>query len=204
MSLPINETVQSSTQNWWQIQKGYLKDEIQAAFLRIKLPALDADNENRRAIARRYFSEVENSKLILPTWDGTDRHVFHLFVVRTADRDQLALFLKEQGIGTIIHYQIQPPKQEALKQYSMKTIIVPTDFSKVAHNAYLFARELADFFQYKTMMLYYHFYIFENHHCKIFLQRLYLSNPPLQHLQISHFFLLCSELTKFLVCHSYT
>jgi dTDP-4-amino-4,6-dideoxygalactose transaminase len=92
-------------------------DEIQAAFLRIKLPALDADNENRRAIARRYFSEVENSKLILPIWDGTDRHVFHLFVVRTADRDQLALFLKEQGIGTIIHYPIPPHKQEALQQY---------------------------------------------------------------------------------------
>ena len=92
-------------------------DEIQAAFLRIKLRVLDADNEKRRAIARRYLEEVQNSKLILPSWDGSERHVFHLFVVRTADRDQLAAFLKERGIGTIVHYPIPPHKQEALKQY---------------------------------------------------------------------------------------
>tara|TARA_R110001632_G_scaffold232869_1_gene374973 strand:- start:78 stop:1178 length:1101 start_codon:yes stop_codon:yes gene_type:complete len=108
-------------------------DEIQAAFLRIKLRALDTDNESRRSIARRYFKEVQNSKLILPSWDGTERHVFHLFVVRTENRDQLAQFLKEQGIGTIIHYPIPPHQQEALKQY--KELSFP--ITEMIHNEVL-------------------------------------------------------------------
>ena len=108
-------------------------DEIQAAFLRIKLRALDTDNESRRSIAKRYFKEVHNPKLILPSWDGTERHVFHLFVVRTADRDQLAAFLKERGIGTIVHYPIPPHKQEALKQY--KELSFP--ITEMIHNEVL-------------------------------------------------------------------
>lgn len=105
-------------------------DEIQAAFLRIKLRSLDADNEKRRVIARRYCKEVQNPKLTLPTWDGTERHVFHLFVLRTPDRDQLALYLKEKGIGTIVHYPIPPHKQEALQQYKQLSFPITEQMHK--------------------------------------------------------------------------
>jgi len=52
-------------------------DELQAAFLNVKLPHLDSDNEKRKAIAKRYLSEIKNDKIILPTWDLSDNHVFH-------------------------------------------------------------------------------------------------------------------------------
>jgi dTDP-4-amino-4,6-dideoxygalactose transaminase len=105
-------------------------DEIQAAFLRIKLRSLNADNENRRKIATRYFKEVKNSKLILPAWDGSENHVFHLFVVRTTNRDALAAYLKENGIGTIIHYPIPPHKQEALQQFKQQSFPITEQIHK--------------------------------------------------------------------------
>ncbi len=93
-------------------------DEVQALFLRIKLRDLDAANERRRAIAKRYLQEIQNSKLILPEWKGDDAHVFHLFVIRCATRDYLRDYLTEQGVGTIIHYPIPPHQQEALQAYA--------------------------------------------------------------------------------------
>ncbi|MDD5152330.1 MAG: DegT/DnrJ/EryC1/StrS family aminotransferase, partial [Flavobacterium sp.] len=58
-------------------------DELQAAFLNVKFPHLDEDNIKRKAIAKRYLSEIKNDKIVLPFWDLTDNHVFHLFVIRT-------------------------------------------------------------------------------------------------------------------------
>ena len=89
-------------------------DELQAAFLNIKLPHLAAENEFRRRLARKYLLEINNEKIILPQWDGTENHVFHLFVVRTQNRTALQEYLKSQGIETIIHYPIPPHKQKAL------------------------------------------------------------------------------------------
>ena len=92
-------------------------DEVQAAFLRCKLPSLDADNEERRKIARRYLSEINNKKLILPFYDGSENHNFHLFVIMVKDRDELIDYLKENGIGTLIHYPIAPHHQKAFPEY---------------------------------------------------------------------------------------
>lgn len=92
-------------------------DELQAAFLRIKLKDLDACNEKRKVIARRYLSEIKNSKLSLPIWDGSAGHVFHLFVLRCTNRDRLQSYLLEKGIKTTIHYPIPPHKQKALSAY---------------------------------------------------------------------------------------
>ena len=92
-------------------------DEIQAAFLNCKLPSLDADNENRRSIAKRYLSEIRNVKIVLPNYNGSENHVFHLFVVQVKDRDGFINFLKENDIGTLVHYPIAPHKQEAFKEY---------------------------------------------------------------------------------------
>ena len=88
-------------------------DELQAAFLNVKLPSLERDNETRRSLAKRYISEIQNDKIILPFWNLSSNHVFHLFVVRTKDRNHLAAYLKENGIETMIHYPIAPYKQNA-------------------------------------------------------------------------------------------
>lgn len=89
-------------------------DELQAAFLNLKLPHLEAENEFRRRLAKRYLLEINNEKIILPQWDGTENHVFHLFVVRTQNRATLQEYSKSQGIETMIHYPIPPHKQKAL------------------------------------------------------------------------------------------
>lgn len=93
-------------------------DELQAAFLSIKLPFLDQENQVRRAIAKRYLSEIKNPKIVLPHWNQTNNHVFHQFVIRTENREELVQYLKENGIETMIHYPIPPHKQKALKEWN--------------------------------------------------------------------------------------
>jgi len=93
-------------------------DELQAAFLNLKLPNLDSDNEKRRAIAKRYLSEIKNDEIILPFWDLSDNHVFHLFVIRTKNREDLQTYLLENDIETMIHYPIPPHQQKALKAWN--------------------------------------------------------------------------------------
>ncbi|WP_046758380.1 DegT/DnrJ/EryC1/StrS family aminotransferase [Kordia jejudonensis] len=93
-------------------------DEIQAAFLNVKLPHLDADNEIRRTIAKRYLSEIKNPLLRLPKYTNDESHVFHQFVVRTENRAKLQAYLTEHQIGTLIHYEIPPHKQEAYKEWN--------------------------------------------------------------------------------------
>ncbi|MGO4772967.1 DegT/DnrJ/EryC1/StrS family aminotransferase [Flavobacterium sp. W22_SRS_FK3] len=93
-------------------------DELQAAFLNVKLPNLNADNEKRRVIAKRYLARIKNDKIILPFWDLSNNHVFHLFVIRTENRDELQNYLLENGIQTMIHYPIPPHKQKAFSNWS--------------------------------------------------------------------------------------
>jgi dTDP-4-amino-4,6-dideoxygalactose transaminase len=90
-------------------------DELQAAFLNLKLPGLNQENEIRRSIAKRYLTEIKNAKITLPFWDSSNNHVFHLFVIQTEKRDKLQEYLSLNGIETMIHYPIAPHKQEALK-----------------------------------------------------------------------------------------
>lgn len=93
-------------------------DELQAAFLNIKLPQLDADNEKRREIAKRYLSNIKNEKIRLPFYNGSKNHVFHLFVVCVSNREDFISYLSEHGIGYLIHYPIAPHRQKALKEFS--------------------------------------------------------------------------------------
>lgn len=92
-------------------------DEIQASFLSCKLPFLDADNNYRRTIAKRYLSEIKNKKITLPKYNGGKDHVFHLFVVLVKKRDHFISYLKQNEIGTLIHYPVVPHRQEALSEY---------------------------------------------------------------------------------------
>jgi dTDP-4-amino-4,6-dideoxygalactose transaminase len=92
-------------------------DEIQAAFLRAKLPWLDDDNQRRREIAVRYREEIVHPAVVLPrVLSGEDSHVWHLFVVRTARRASLQEHLASHGIATQIHYPVPPHRQVAYRQ----------------------------------------------------------------------------------------
>jgi dTDP-4-amino-4,6-dideoxygalactose transaminase len=93
-------------------------DELQAAFLNVKLPHLDAENEQRKIIVNRYLSEIGNPKIILPEYDGGRHHVFHLFVIRTEKRDALQSYLTENGVETLIHYPVPPHRQKALPEWN--------------------------------------------------------------------------------------
>ena len=98
-------------------------DEMQAALLAVKLKHLDADNQYRRNVAAYYTSNIHNEHIILPvTKDAAitelQSHVWHVFVVRTADRNKFQQYLLENGIQTVIHYPIPPHKQAAYKEWN--------------------------------------------------------------------------------------
>ena len=92
-------------------------DELQAAFLNIKLQHLDEDNAKRRFVARHYLKGIKNTKIKLPYYSDTKDHVFHLFVVLVEDRNDFMTYLKDNDIETLIHYPIPPHQQDALKSY---------------------------------------------------------------------------------------
>jgi dTDP-4-amino-4,6-dideoxygalactose transaminase len=97
-------------------------DELQAAFLSIKLPHLNAENDARQKIAKRYLAEIKNYKIVLPTCENFDKHVFHLFVIRAEKRDDLQSYLFKKGIETVIHYPIPPHKQKALQDFNQLSL----------------------------------------------------------------------------------
>ena len=92
-------------------------DEIQAALLDVKLSHLDADNARRRKIAKYYRENIVNPKIILPKTYDENAHVWHVFVIRTEDRDELCKYLDEHGIQTNIHYPVPPHKQGAYNEW---------------------------------------------------------------------------------------
>lgn len=88
-------------------------DPIQAAVLRVKLQHLDAWTDRRRAIAAIYTQGLTKSGLILPHVPEWADPVWHLYVVRSSNRDGLQKQLNDAGVGTLIHYPIPPHMQEA-------------------------------------------------------------------------------------------
>jgi dTDP-4-amino-4,6-dideoxygalactose transaminase len=93
-------------------------DEIQAAILRVKLQYLDADNQKRREIASYYLTNIQNERVILPRVLSPESHVWHLFVIRTRDRDGFQEYLRSCGISTLIHYPIPPHQQQAYQEWN--------------------------------------------------------------------------------------
>lgn len=101
-------------------------DEIQAAFLDIKLKYIDAENQRRLEIAQYYCNNIKNTTIILPnncnsslfTLHYSLFHVWHLFVIRHHNRNNLQNYLAENGIQTLIHYPIPPHKQSAYKDWN--------------------------------------------------------------------------------------
>ena len=93
-------------------------DEIQAAVLDVKLKYLDEDTEKRRAGARYYVENIKNPAIILPQVPDWQAHVFHLFPIRCARRDELQQYLADNGVQTVIHYPIPPHKQECYREWN--------------------------------------------------------------------------------------
>jgi dTDP-4-amino-4,6-dideoxygalactose transaminase len=99
-------------------------DEIQAAFLNVKLKYIDIENSRRREVASKYINGVKNKNIILPTSSNlvdvkTDNsNVWHLFPILSSERNKLKDYLEKNEIQTVIHYPIPPHKQKAYLKYN--------------------------------------------------------------------------------------
>lgn len=100
-------------------------DEIQATFLDIKLKYLDQENQQRREISQFYCDHITNKNIVLPTIQNLTfniknylGHVWHLFVIRTKQREYLQKYLSDHHIQTLIHYPIPPHKQLAYSEWN--------------------------------------------------------------------------------------
>jgi len=100
-------------------------DPLQAAVLRVKLCRLDAWNKRRRAVAARYAEALAGRELVLPEVPNWAEPVWHLYVVRSRDRDRLQGRLTEAGIETLIHYPIPPHQQGAYQELGYKPQTFP-------------------------------------------------------------------------------
>ncbi len=105
-------------------------DEIQAAMLRVKLKYIDEESKKRREIANYYLQNIKNGNIILPTVRDEDNHVWHLFVIRTKNRDELQRYLLDNEIQTLIHYPIPPHKQNSYKEWNNESY----EISEKIHN----------------------------------------------------------------------
>ncbi len=100
-------------------------DEMQAGFLRIRLKYLDELAQEKKGICERYLQEMQNDKLTLPRTREGATHIWHQFVIRTEERDELIRYLEEKGIGTIIHYPVPPHLSEAYQYLNLREGSLP-------------------------------------------------------------------------------
>jgi len=99
-------------------------DELQAAFLLLKLRYLDKENSIRREIAKYYLQGIKNSNVLLPSYNTENElsHVWHLFVIRLHNRNKFQKYLNENNIQTLIHYPVPPHKQRCYKDLNRFTL----------------------------------------------------------------------------------
>lgn len=95
-------------------------DEIQAAILRIKLKHLDEYTENRRSISHKYIDALKNTSLVMPTETEGGKHVFHLFILQSENREEIESKLKEKGIATGTYYKVPMHLQKAFNDLGYK------------------------------------------------------------------------------------
>ncbi len=107
-------------------------DELQAAFLRIKLKKLDQWNQERKRIAQRYLEEIKNPAVQLPREDKEGfESVWHIFAIRCKQREKLERWLISQGIGTAKHYPIPIHKQQAYRgEYKVNDYPIAEELAK--------------------------------------------------------------------------
>lgn len=115
------------------LYKGYNSrlDEIQAAFLSVKLKQLDIENARRTATAKAYIGGIKNDLVVIPQWPQHEQsNVWHVFPVRVKERERFQVYLTSKNIQTIIHYPIPPHKQEAYKEWNQYSFPI----SELIHN----------------------------------------------------------------------
>lgn len=106
-------------------------DEIQAAFLRVKLKVLDLWNNHRKNIASEYLENLSNVNIVLPFVPEWADPIWHLFVIRSQNRDKLQNYLNDEGVDTMIHYPIPPHLQPAYAKSN--SILVSLPISELIH-----------------------------------------------------------------------
>lgn len=126
-----------SERKYYNEVKGYNSrlDELQAAFLREKLKHLDDWNVRRRSIVERYRAALADSALTVPQVPTWVEPVWHLFVVRSAKRQELLTALAKRGIGTMIHYPVPPHRQPAYAELKLSEGSLPV--AEAIHNEVL-------------------------------------------------------------------
>lgn len=113
-----------SQEKYLNIMKGLNSrmDEIQAAVLCLKLKRLDADNEARRRVAQAYCEGIRNPLITLPTMPAEpSQNVWHVYPIRTPERNHLREYLSREGIETMVHYPLPPHKQQAYAEWNDRT-----------------------------------------------------------------------------------
>ncbi len=135
-------------------------DELQAAFLNIKLPSLNKINEHKRKIAQIYDDQLLNS-VIKPVETVENYHVYHIYNIRTTYRDELKSYLLEYGVSTEIHYPVSPNKQEGYKhlfsnekfliseEIHATTLSLPISYSTSEEDAYYVSEKINKFLETK-------------------------------------------------------
>jgi dTDP-4-amino-4,6-dideoxygalactose transaminase len=126
-----------SKQKYYNLAKGYNSrlDEIQAAFLRVKLKYLEEWNARRTRLAGLYCELLQDTDLILPFVPAEMQAAWHVFVVRTGRREGLQNYLQAKGIGTLIHYPVPPHLQPAYQEFGFSAGSFP--ISERIHNEVL-------------------------------------------------------------------
>lgn len=105
-------------------------DEIQAAMLSVKLKHLNNEIKARQLVAQKYLTEINNPFIELPLVGNINSHVWHLFVIKTDQREKLSRYLLDNGIETLIHYPTAPHKQDAYKEWSNKVFPISEKLHK--------------------------------------------------------------------------
>ena len=105
-------------------------DELQAAFLQVKLKYLNEDNARRQQIARRYEQEISNPLIWLPRPMGDGENVYHLFPVFSAERDALQQYLMEHGVETLVHYPVPPHRQKCYYEWNNLSLPITEQLSR--------------------------------------------------------------------------
>ena len=99
-------------------------DEIQAAMLRVKLRHLPSETKARQQVAKLYLNGIKNPLIELPEVTNPEGHVWHLFVIKTAQREKLASYLTANGVQSLIHYPIPTHKQTAYKEWANESFSI--------------------------------------------------------------------------------
>ena len=105
-------------------------DEIQAAMLTVKMKHLNSEIKARQSISEAYLKGINNPRITLPKTTSKETHVWHLFVVKTDERDELSSYLLSKGIQTLVHYPTAPHKQEAYPELNDKVLPITEDIHR--------------------------------------------------------------------------